>query len=124
MAVWRHVGHVLLRIALAVPVAIGLPLAHLSWGHRLPEGGPTALGFLITFALIGLGAGVAYLVVGSVAQYLLRRRVACVTVFVDLAVCVVLTGIMAWAGVTASFVDRDAANAMAHTSPTRKERLR
>jgi hypothetical protein len=101
----RHILLALLRMVLAVGVVCALPLSHSKWGEPYPGDGQQGFAFFIIFTLIGMVAGLSFVGIGSLAQMLLRRRKARVTVIADVALFLFFAGVLAYAGVTAKYHD-------------------
>ena len=99
----RHILHAVLRLALAVGVFIALPFSHIQWGAPYPGDGQRAFGFIAIFALIGLVAAVLFVALGSLAQFLLRRRSPLSTVLVDVGLFVAFAGVLVYGGLTAKY---------------------
>lgn len=101
----RHLPLVLLRMLLAIGVAVALPYSHEKWGETYPGDGQQAFGFIIIFAAIGVGAAALFLLFGSVAHYHLRRKRVRMTLFTDLALFILFAGLLVYGGVTAKYSD-------------------
>ena len=101
----RHFILVLLRLLLAVVVVYALPEAHLRWGQRYHGDGQQAFGFIIAFFVIGFAAAAVFVGLGSLGQFLLRKRSARLTVFTDLALFLVFTSALIYGGVSARYQD-------------------
>jgi len=101
----RHVTLILGRLLLAAGVVYALPFAHMKWGENYPGDGQQGFGFIIVFLLIGVAAAALYLGLGSLAQFLLRRRAIRYTVLVDLGLFVLFAGVLVCGGVTARYGD-------------------
>lgn len=95
---------VLLRVLLAPGVVYALPLSHIKWGNDYPGDG-NALGFILIFKAIGFVAAAVFLSVGSLCQFLLRKRRSKFTVFTDLGLFLLLSGLLIYSGVTAKYKD-------------------
>ena len=94
----RHLPPILARIPLAVVVTYAMSLSHNWWGGTYPGDGQKAFAFLILFGLIGLGAALTYFVLGSLCQFLLRKRPVRFTWIADGALCGLFTLILLIAG--------------------------
>ena len=101
----RHIMLAALRGLLAVGVLMALPVSHLKWGQPYPGDGQQAFGFIVIFFGIGLGAAFLFFVLGSLAQFVLRKRLARCTMFADLALFLLFVGILIYGGVTAKYQD-------------------
>lgn len=101
----RHVLLAVLRVALAVGVLIALPFSHMQWGASYPGDGQQASGFIVIFAVIGFVAAVCFVALGSLAQFLLRKRYPRFTVLIDLGLFLAFAGVLAYGGVTAKYND-------------------
>ena len=99
----RHILLALLRMLLAVGVVYALPLSHSEWGVSYPGDGQQGFGFIIIFFNIGIVAGLVFVGLGSLAQILLRRRPARLTVLADLGLFLVFAGTLVYGGVTAKY---------------------
>ena len=105
----RHVLLVLLRLLIAVGIVFALPLSHLQWGERYPGDGQQAFGFIAIFIAIGFVAAGFFLGLGSLGQFLLRRRPSFFTALTDLALCVGFSGVLIYGGITAKYKDSQTA---------------
>lgn len=101
----RHFALTLLRVLLAAAIVAVLPYSHLRWGPDYPGDGQDAVGFIVIFLTIGLVVGAFFLVLGSLAQFWLRRRPPRWTLLVDLALFLVLSGVLAYGGSSARYED-------------------
>lgn len=99
----RHTLQVVLRLALALCVAIAMPLAHVEWGESYPGEGQKAFGMLLVFYLIGMGAAFVYFIVGTVVQ-IFRRRPPKASLILDICLAMLLGLALAYGGVTAHYV--------------------
>ena len=99
----RHIFHALFRTALAVGVLIALPFSHMQWGQAYPGDGQRAFGFIVIFLVIGVVAALLFFFLGSLAQYLFRRRSPLYTVLVDVGLFVAFAGVLVYAGLTARY---------------------
>lgn len=106
----RHISLALSRLFLALGVVYALPLSHANWGEPYPGDGQQGFGFVITFFVIGLAAGVAFVGLGSLGQYLFRKRSARFTVFTDFALFLVFAGVLIYGGVSARYQDTQPSN--------------
>ena len=111
----RHVLLAVLRVALAVGVLIALPYSHMQWGASYPGDGQQASGFIAIFAVIGFVAAVLFFALGSLAQFLLRRRSPPFTVLVDLGLFLAFAGVLVYGGVTAKYNDTPPNHALQRT---------
>lgn len=102
----RHVLLVLLRVLLAFGVVFAMPFSHAQWGQDYPGDGQVAFGFIIIFTVIGFAAAALFLTLGSLFQFLLRKRQPRFTVFTDLGLFVVVSGLLIYGGVTAKYEDQ------------------
>lgn len=100
----RHTVQIVLRLALALCVAIAMPLAHVEWGESYPGEGQKAFGMLLVFYLIGMGTAFVYFIVGTVVQIFLRRRPLKASLTVDICLAILLGLALAYGGVTAHYV--------------------
>jgi hypothetical protein len=80
-----------------------MPLAHLQWGNSYPGDGQQASGFIIVFAAIGLVAGAIFLLIGSLGQFLLRKRPLPFTVLADLGLFLAFAAVLVLAAVSARY---------------------
>jgi hypothetical protein len=103
----RHIALVMFRALLSFFLAQALPNAHMKWGEPYPGDGQQAFGFIVIFGLIGVAVAALYFGLGCLLQYLLRRRVALWTAFVDFAMAVILAGVLVHMGVTARYGDAE-----------------
>lgn len=55
-------------------VAISLPVAHVLWGERYSGDGRSEFGELLIFGVYGICASFIYLVVGTIAHFVGRRK--------------------------------------------------
>ena len=94
-----------LRVVLAFGVFIALPISHMYWGALYPGDGQQASGFIMIFAVIGIMAAVLFAALGSLVQFLLRKRSPRLTVLVDLGLFLAFAGILVYGGVTAEYGD-------------------
>jgi hypothetical protein len=118
---------ILIRLLLAILVVCALPFSHLTWGEKYPGDGQQAFGFVMTFAVIGIAAAALYFGLGSLSQFLLRRRAVRYSLLVDLGLFVLFAGVLAYGGVTARYHDTQpnkppGANSR-HAAPGKSERL-
>ena len=90
---------------LALGVAYALPLSHARWGEQYPGDGQQAFGFTIIFFVMGLAAAAVFVGLGSLGQFLFRRRSARFTVFTDLALFLAFSGALIYGGVSARYHD-------------------
>jgi hypothetical protein len=104
-SVKRHVLLILLRVLGTFLVIVALPIAADLSGFANSGDGPTAFGFLISFALIGLGAEVIYWLTGSVIQYLFRNRSTRTLVVAEVALLFLFVVVLIIAGVSAKYTD-------------------
>jgi len=102
----RHILSALFRLLLAVGVVYALPFSHAKWGESYPGDGQQAFGFIIVFMLIGFVAAVVFFGVGSLCQFLFRKRPVRFTVFTDLVLFLVFAGVLVYGGVTARYQDQ------------------
>jgi len=105
---------VALRVVLSGGVLVALPFSNLQWGASYPGGGPDALAFIGIFGFIGLLAALLFVAVGSLAQFLLRRRAPRYTVLVDVVLFLAFAGALSYAGVTARYTDTEAKPPLEH----------
>lgn len=112
----RHVTLVLVRLLLATGVVCALPFAHMKWGETYSGDGQQGFGFIVVFLLIGSAAAAVYLGLGSLAQFLLRRRAVRFTVLVDLGLFALFAGVLVYGGVTARYGDTQPNKARAANS--------
>ena len=101
----RHILLALFRLLLALGVIYALPFSHLKWGERYPGDGQQGFGFIIIFIVIGFAAAAVFVGLGSLGQFLFRKRSARFTVFTDLALFLVFAGVLIYAGVSARYQD-------------------
>jgi hypothetical protein len=101
----RHLALALLRVLLAIGIVYALPFSHAQWGASYPGDGQQAVGFVVIFMVIGVMAATLFLVLGSLCQFLLRRRQPWLTLLVDVGLFLVLAGGLAYAGATATYED-------------------
>jgi hypothetical protein len=101
----RHILLALFRVLLAPGVVYALPFSHIKWGERYPGDGQQAFGFIIMFFVVGFAAAAVFIGLGSLGQFLFRKRPARFTVFTDLALFLVFAGVLTYGGVTARYED-------------------
>lgn len=101
----RHILLVLLRLLLAIGVVAALPYSHLQWGEPYPGEGQQAFGIIMIFFVIGEGAAAVFVGLGSLGQFLLRRRPVRLTVLTDFCLFLLFTGVLIYAGLTATYHD-------------------
>jgi hypothetical protein len=101
----RHVLLALFRLLLAAGVVYALPYSHSQWGESYPGDGQQAFGFIIIFTVIGLAAAIVFVGLGSIGQFLLRRRTARFTMFADLGLFLLFVGVLIYGGITAKYND-------------------
>ena len=126
-AMKRHILHAVLRVALAVGVLIALPFSHMQWGEPYPGDGQKAFGFIAIFVVIGLVAAVLFVALGSLAQFLLRKRSPLYTVLVDVGLFVAFAGALVYGGLTAKYSDAPPNHALGepgHRAPVNTEFVR
>jgi len=112
----RQILLTLFRLLLALGVVYALPLSHARWGEQYPGDGQQAFGFIIIFFVIGLVAAALFVGLGSLGQFLLRKRSARFTVFTDLALFLVFAGVLIYGGVTARYNDTQSENSVLRDS--------
>lgn len=117
----QHVLLAILRVALAGGVLIALPYSHMQWGASYVGDGQQASGFIAIFTVIGLVAAVVFVALGSLAQFLLRRRSPRFTVLVDLGLFLVFAGVLVSGGVTAKY--KDTLPGQGYSDPSHRARL-
>ncbi len=86
-----------------------LPLSHAYWGQPYPGDGQKGFGILMMLALFGMAVAAVYLVLGSVGQFMLRRRAFRASLLLDLTLFVLISLILAIVGVTAKYSDAEVA---------------
>ena len=100
-----HAILIVVRLLLAVGVAAAMPVAHLWWGHS-PEAagvdGPVAFVFVVAFLGIGIAFAMAFVAVGSIAHWFLRRRLRAVR-WIDGALGVAMVALLIWAGMSVTY---------------------
>ena len=101
----RHILLALFRLLLALGVIFALPLSNARWGAQYPGDGQQAFGFILIFFVIGFAAAAVFVGLGSLGQFLFRKRSARFTVFVDLALFLVFAGFLIYGGVRARYED-------------------
>ena len=101
----RHISLALFRLLLALGLVYALPLSHAKWGEEYPGDGQQGFGFIIIFFVIGLAAAVVFVGLGSLGQFLIRKRSARFTVFTDLTLFLVFAGVLIYGGVSARYND-------------------
>ena len=101
----RNNSVALLRGILALGVVFALPFSHLMWGKPYPGDGQEAFGFLIIFTFIGMVAAVVFGGLGTLGQFLLRRRETRLTVFVDIGLFLLVSGVLVYGGIKAKYKD-------------------
>lgn len=99
----RHIMLTLLRLLLAVGVRYALPFSHIQWGMPYPGEGQQAFVIIIIFSIFSLVAAGVFFGLGSLGQFLLRKRPARLTLLTDLGLLLLFTGILVHAGVTARY---------------------
>jgi hypothetical protein len=95
----------LLRLLLSIGIVFALPFSHAKWGASYQGDGQQAFGFVIIFTIIGLGAAALFAVLGSLGQFLLRGRLAWLTILTDLGLFLLIAGVLVYGGVTAKYND-------------------
>ena len=116
----RHVLLAVLRVALSVGVLIALPYSHMQWGASYPGDGQQASGFIAIFAVVGVFAAVLFAALGSLAQFLLRRRSPRLTVLVDFGLFLAFAGVLVYGGVTVKYNDTPPNHALQRTRPSHR----
>jgi hypothetical protein len=122
IAMKRHVLLALFRLLLALGVAYALPLSHARWGERYPGDGQQAFGFIIIFFVMGLTAAAVFVGLGSLGQFLFRKRSARFTVFTDLALFLAFTGVLIYGGMSARYHDTQPNHSIQRTGASRSVR--
>lgn len=102
-----------LRLLLASCVVFTLPFAHSQWGETPSGDGQVAFGFLVIFGLIGFAAAALFLGLGSLGQFLLRKKAPRFTIFSDLTLFLLFAAVLIFGGVTAKYNDTPPQNATA-----------
>jgi hypothetical protein len=110
-----HFLQFLLRIFLTFIIMLVLPLSHHLWGEPYPGDGQKGFGILMMLAVFGMAVATVYFLVGSMGQFLLRRRSFQIAVKLDLILFVLIALVLAIAGVTARYDDAGTVN------PSRRE---
>jgi hypothetical protein len=105
-----HFLQVLLRLVLALLIALALPLSHNIWGDPYPGDGQKGFGVLVMLAVYGMGIAAAYVVVGSIGQFFLRRKAFRISLLLDASLFALITLILVIAGVTAKYGEVEAAH--------------
>lgn len=105
LSTMRHIQLLLLRLLPAAGVVLSLPLSHALWGTSYPGDGQQEFGFIIIFTLIGIGAAALFYLLGSLGQFLLRRRPTYLTILTDLSLFCIIAGSLIYSGVTARYID-------------------
>ena len=124
----RHVLLAIFRVLLALGIVYALPFSHARWGAPYPGDGQQAFGFVVIFILIGLLAAAVFVGLGSLGQFLLRKRAARFTAFADAALFLVFSGFLILGGVSARYRDtppnhRFEPTAMSPQFPVHRQRL-
>lgn len=101
----RNLALELLRAGLALLIIPVMPMAHLRWGEECPGGGPSGFAFIFVFIATGIIAAIAFGVVGSIGQYLLRRRAPSATIALDLMLFAAIACGLVYLGTTAEYVE-------------------
>lgn len=101
----RHTLLFLLRLALAAGVLYALPYSHMTWGEPYPGDGQRAFGMILVFTVIGLILAAVYFCIGTGIQWGLRRKPAWWTMCSDLAISILLAGLLTYGGATAHYSD-------------------
>ena len=114
-AMKRHVCLALVRLALAIILALALPLSHAQWGETYPGDGQNGFAIVIAFMLIGLAVGAVFFGTGSICQFLFRKTSACLTLLIDVGLFLVFGGILVYGGVTAKYHEQPSNGA--HSAP-------
>jgi hypothetical protein len=99
----KHISLALLRLMFAYVVMQSMAFAHARYGAEYPGGGQQADGFVLLFLTVGTAAALVYFVVGSVLQFLMRRRSVYSILLADASLCALFAGALAFAGATASY---------------------
>ncbi len=103
----HHAPLLALRALFAAGILLALPCSHMAWGNTYPGDGQEALGMILVFAAIGAAVGLAYLSLGTLNQFLLRRKPRRWTVCPDVLVFIALVGLLAYGGITAKYQEPD-----------------
>lgn len=101
----KHFVLILVRLLLAMVVVCALPFSHVTWGERYPGDGQQAFGFVVAFAVVGMAAAALYFGLGSLSQFLLRRRALRYSLLVDLGLFILFAGVLVYGGVTTRYHD-------------------
>jgi hypothetical protein len=104
-----HFLQVLLRLVLALVIALALPLSHDIWGEPYPGDGQKGFGVLMMLAVYGMGIASAYVVLGSIGQFFLRRKAFRISLLFDVSLFALITLILVIAGVQAKYGEVEAA---------------
>lgn len=89
------------RFAGAFFVTISLPLAHVLWGERYSGDGPSEFGELMMFGMLGICASLIYLVVGTIAHFVARRKSLRALAVTEASVLCLFLGVLVLAGILA-----------------------
>ncbi|MCY2990898.1 MAG: hypothetical protein NTY19_23935 [Planctomycetota bacterium] len=103
----RHTFLFLLRLALAAGVLYALPYSHMTWGEPYPGDGQQAFGMILVFTGIGVVFAIVYVCIGTGIQWGLRRKPAWWAMCSDLAISILLAGLLAYGGATAHYSNSD-----------------
>jgi hypothetical protein len=113
----KHLSLVILRLAIAYGIVYVMPLGHLHWGQPYPGDGQKAFGFILVFFGIGLATAVLYLIIASLLHFFRRRR-SWVGIFgADAFLGACFAGLLAFAGITASYSESPGSSTSLRTTP-------
>lgn len=99
---------ILLRLVLALLIALALPISHNIWGDPYPGDGQKGFGVLMMLAVYGMGIASAYVVVGTIGQFFLRRKAFRISLLLDISLFALIALILVIGGVTAKYHDVEA----------------
>jgi hypothetical protein len=99
----RHLLLAAARLALACALVPVLPWSHNTWGETPPGDGQEAMAFQLVYLGVGFAAAALFAALGSLGQFLLRRRPAALSLAIDLALFALAAAALAYGGITAHY---------------------
>ncbi len=99
----KHTSLILLRLFFAYIVFRAMAFAHVRSGAQYPGDGQQAFGFVAFFLVLGAVAALIYFVLGSMLQFLRRRKSGYSILLVDALLCLLFAGALTFAGATANY---------------------
>ena len=101
----KHLPLILVRLAIALCVALALPIAHMRWGQEYPGDGQQAFGFIAVFCVIGMGAAASYLLATSTWHFFRRIRPRFSILLADIILGVFFIALLVYGGIKAAYSD-------------------